>query len=63
MDRAGAAEAFGQRLPLAARAQHINNGGENVARRNRFSTAARPTPILAPLLLAWVALRQQRFDA
>jgi hypothetical protein len=62
MNGAGAAKTLGQSLPLAAGAQHIHNGRENLTRRNRFAPAARlPTePALA--LGARIEPRQQTFD-
>jgi len=62
MNRAGAAETLGQSLPLAAGAQHIDDGGENLARRNRFASATRPTTEPALALGARIVPGQQRFD-
>jgi hypothetical protein len=42
---AGAAEGLGQRLPLAAGAQHINNAGEDLPISQRFASTA-GTPLV-----------------
>jgi len=60
---AGAAETLGERLPLTTGAEHIDDGGKNLARRNRLAPAARPTVILASGSQARIALRQKWFDA
>jgi hypothetical protein len=62
MNGAGAAETLGQGPPLAAGPQHIDDGGENLSRRNRFASAAGPPsePVLA--FGAWIAPRHQTFD-
>jgi len=62
MNRAGAAETLGQGLPLAAGAQHINDGRENLARRNRLAPAAWSPLEPALALDTRIAPRQQRFD-
>jgi hypothetical protein len=53
MDGAGAAERLGQRLPLAAGAQHINNAGEDLTISQRFAPTTR-TPLVTP---AWRTCR------
>jgi hypothetical protein len=45
MNGTGAAERLGQRLPLAASPQHINNAGEDLTIRQRFASAA-GTPLI-----------------
>jgi len=62
MNGAGAAETLGQSLPLAAGAEHIHDGGKNIARRHRFASAARPPAEPALALGARIASRQQRLD-
>ena len=48
VDRAGAAELTGQRLPLAARAQDINDGGKHLPGGHWRATRAGLAAILAP---------------
>src|SRR5512134_1252201 len=62
VDRAGAAKALaGQGLPLAARAQHVDDGLEDLARILRFASRPRLALVLAPRALDR-ALRNQRLD-
>jgi hypothetical protein len=49
MNCAGTPKFTRQRFPLAARAQHINDGGKDLARRYRFASATRFAKILAAL--------------
>jgi len=46
VNRRGTAKILGQSLPLAARPQDIEDGGENLARLQSFAPAARKPPIL-----------------
>ena len=62
MDRAGAAKHLGQGLPLTPRAQHIHDGGENIARRNALAAPARSPPELTPPPDTRIARWQQRFN-
>jgi hypothetical protein len=62
MNGAGAAETLGQGPPLAAGAQHIHDGGENLARRNRFASAAGPPSEPALAFGTRIAPWHQRFD-
>ena len=61
MDGAAAAKIIGERLPLTARAQDIDNRREDLSRRDRFPPATSQPAITASRSpLPWIVLGQER---
>jgi hypothetical protein len=61
MDGTAAAKTIGQRLPLTARAQDIDNRREDLPRRDRFSPATdQPAITSSRPPFSWIVLGQER---
>jgi hypothetical protein len=59
MNGTGAAERLGQRLPLAASPQNVNNAGEDLTILQRFASAA-GTPSITLVFRTFRSLGHQR---